>query len=75
MGITMVVVGCIPAVISGAFTGFIPNNLNEGNVDYVFYAYIGCGALLLFAYWGIALPENLPMQSLLDTERAVEQRE
>lgn len=68
MGVTMVVVGCIPAVISGAFTGFIPNNLNEGNVDYVYYAYISCGLLLLFAYWGIALPEN-PVQSLLDVEK------
>jgi len=72
MGITMVVVGCIPAVISGAFTGFIPNNLNEGNVDFVFYAYSGCGVLLLFAYWAIALPENTTRaQSLLegDVER------
>merc|ERR1711957_864166 len=69
MGVTCVVLGTLPAVISGAFTGFIPNNLNEGNVDYVFYAYIGCGAALLFAYWGIALPENLQRgQSLLRDE-------
>jgi hypothetical protein len=59
MGITMVVTGCLPAVISAGFTGFIPNNLNHGNVNYVFYAYIVVGVLLLFAYWAIALPERV----------------
>jgi hypothetical protein len=63
MGVTMVVMGCIPAVISGAFTGFIPNNLNHGNVDNVFYAYIVCGVLLLFAYWAIALPDKVRGQN------------
>jgi len=59
MGVTMVVMGCIPAVIGGAFAGFIPeNNLNNGNVNFVFYAYFACGVLLLMSYWLIALPER-----------------
>jgi dipeptide/tripeptide permease len=59
MGVTMVVMGCIPAVIGGAFAGFIPeSNLNNGNVNFVFYAYFACGVLLLVAYWLIALPER-----------------
>jgi len=59
MGVTMVVMGCIPAVIGGAFAGFIPNtNLNNGNVNFVFYAYFIFGVLLLMAYWAIALPER-----------------
>lgn len=59
MGVTMVVMGCIPAVIGGAFAGFIPDtNLNNGNVNFVFYAYFIFGVLLLMAYWAIALPER-----------------
>lgn len=58
MGFTMVVMGCMPAVVSGGFTGFIPNNLNNGGVNCVFCAYIGIGLLLLLAYWSIALPER-----------------
>jgi dipeptide/tripeptide permease len=59
MGVTMVVMGCIPAVIGGGFAGFIPDrNLNNGNVNFVFYAYFACGVLLLLAYWLIALPER-----------------
>merc|ERR1739845_22331 len=30
MGVTMVVMGCVPGVIEGALTGFIPNDLNKG---------------------------------------------
>jgi dipeptide/tripeptide permease len=68
MGITMVVMGCIPAVISAGFTGFIPNNLNNGDVNYVFYAYIVVGVLLLFAYWAIALPERVRLPTAAGME-------
>lgn len=68
MGITMVVTGCLPAVISAGFTGFIPNDLNNGDVNYVFYAYIVVGVLLLFAYWGIALPEKVRATDAPGTE-------
>jgi dipeptide/tripeptide permease len=64
MGVTMVVMGCMPAVISGAFVGFIPEeNLNNGNVNYVFYAFFAFGVLLLMAYWLIALPERQRVQA------------
>jgi dipeptide/tripeptide permease len=67
MGVTMVVMGCIPAVIGGAFAGFIPErNLNNGNVNYVFYAYFVFGVLLLLAYWLIALPERQRVQAVAD---------
>merc|ERR1712100_299904 len=65
MGVTMVVMGCIPAVIGGAFAGFIPErNLNNGNVNFVFYAYFVFGVLLLMAYWLIALPERQRVQAV-----------
>lgn len=61
MGVTMVVMGCIPAVIGGGFAGFIPErNLNNGSVNYVYYAYFIVGVLLLMTYWLIALPERTP---------------
>merc|ERR1712093_854764 len=65
MGVTMVVMGCIPAVIGGAFAGFIPErNLNNGNVNFVFYAYFVFGILLLMGYWLIALPERQRVQAV-----------
>merc|ERR1712048_1000575 len=58
MGITMVVTGCIPSVISGALGGFIPNNLNLGDVNIVFIVFIVLSLVLLAIQWMIALPEK-----------------
>lgn len=58
MGITMVVTGCIPSVISGALGGFIPNNLNLGDVNVVFIVFIVLSLVLLAIQWMIALPEK-----------------
>jgi len=58
MGITMVVTGCIPSVISGALGGFIPNNLNLGDVNVVYIVFIVLSLVLLVVYWMIALPER-----------------
>merc|ERR1711879_523674 len=58
MGVTMVVMGCIPAVISGALGGLIPNNLNLGNVNVVYIVFIVLSLVLLAIYWVIALPER-----------------
>merc|ERR1711998_200446 len=58
MGVTMVVMGCIPAVISGASSGFIPNDLNLGNVNIVYIVFVALSLVLLAVYWVIALPER-----------------
>lgn len=58
MGITMVVTGCIPAVISGGLSGFIPNDLNLGNINIMFIIYIVLSLILLAVQWMIALPEK-----------------
>jgi dipeptide/tripeptide permease len=58
MGVTMVVMGCIPSVMEGALCGFIPDNLNVGNVDMVFYVFIALSLILLVVYWCVALPEK-----------------
>lgn len=58
MGVTMVVTGCIPSVISGALGGFIPNDLNLGDVNIVFIVFIVLSLVLLAIQWVIALPEK-----------------
>lgn len=58
MGITMVVQGCLPAVFEGAFTGFIPTDLNLGNVNIVYILFIVLSLVLLVMTWFIALPER-----------------
>jgi len=59
MGVTMVVMGCIPSVISGGLAGFIPNNLNKGNVDVVFIVFIVLSVILLGVYHLIAIPDKV----------------
>merc|ERR1711998_674035 len=59
MGITMVVMGCIPAVISGSLAGFIPNDLNKGNVDVVFILFIVLSLILLAVYHMIKIPDRV----------------
>lgn len=58
MGVTMVVQGCLPAVFEGAFTGFIPTDLNLGNVNIVYIVFIVLSLVLLVITWLIALPER-----------------
>jgi len=59
MGVTMVVMGCIPSVISGSLAGFIPNDLNKGNVDVVFVVFIVLSVILLGVYHMIAIPDKV----------------
>jgi len=59
MGFTMVVMGCIPSVVSGSLAGFIPNDLNKGNVDVVFIVFIVLSIILLGMYHMIALPDKV----------------
>merc|ERR1719265_460552 len=59
MGVTMVVMGCIPSVISGSLSGFIPNDLNKGYVDIVFGLFIVLSLILLGVYHMIALPDKV----------------
>jgi len=59
MGVTMVVMGCIPSVISGSLSGFIPNDLNKGNVDVVFGMFIVLSLILLGVYHMIAIPDKV----------------
>jgi dipeptide/tripeptide permease len=59
MGFTTVVMGCIPAVISGATSGFIPNDLNKGKIDIVFILFIVLSIILLGGYHLIAIPDKV----------------
>jgi dipeptide/tripeptide permease len=69
MGVTMVVMGCIPSVISGSLSGFIPNDLNKGNVDIVFIMFIILSLILLAVYHMIAIPDRVrEAPPLLDQE-------
>jgi len=69
MGVTMVVMGCIPSVISGSLSGFIPNDLNKGDVDVVFIMFIVLSLILLAVYHVIAIPDKVrEAPPLLDQE-------
>jgi dipeptide/tripeptide permease len=72
MGVTLVVMGCVPGVIEGTLTGFIPNDLNKGNVDVVFILFIVLSLILLGLYHMIAIPDKVrtvgQSPSLLDVE-------
>lgn len=73
MGVTMVVMGCIPSVISGSLAGFIPNDLNKGNLDIVFILFIILSIILLGVYHLIAIPDKVrtvghPPPPLLEQE-------
>lgn len=59
MGFTMVVMGCVPGVIEGTLTGFIPNDLNKGNVNIVFILFIILSVILLGLYHMIAIPDKV----------------
>jgi len=59
MGVTMVVMGCIPSVISGSLSGFIPTDLNRGNVDIVFIIFIILSLILLGVYHMIKIPDKV----------------
>jgi len=59
MGLTLVVMGCIPAVVEGSLTGFIPNDLNKGDVNIVFFIFIVLSLILLAVYHMIALPDKV----------------
>jgi dipeptide/tripeptide permease len=59
MGVTMVVMGCVPGVIEGTLTGFIPNDLNKGNVNIVFILFIVLSLPLLGLYHMIKIPDKV----------------
>lgn len=59
MGITMVVMGCIPSVISACLSGFIPNDLNKGNLDVIFIMFIVLSGILLAVYHVVAIPDKV----------------
>merc|ERR1712232_660189 len=59
MGVTLVVMGCVPSLISGSTSGFIPTNLNTGDVDIVFIIFIVLSVILLGLYHLIAIPDKV----------------
>jgi dipeptide/tripeptide permease len=59
MGVTVVVQGCIPAVVGGTSAGFIPTDLNKASIDIVFIIFIGLSIILLGIYHLIAIPDKV----------------
>jgi len=58
MGFTLVAMGCVPSVITSVFSGFVPNDMNSGPVQWCYMANNIVSILLLLAYFFIAIPDK-----------------
>jgi len=59
MGFVLVAQGCVPSVITSAFSGFVPDDMNSGPVQWCYTANNIVSILLLGAYFFIAIPDKI----------------
>jgi len=72
MGFALVTMGCTPSVITAVFSGFIPQDLNQGNVIWCYVANIVVSLVLLCAYFFIAIPDKvIHAADAPDAERSI----
>jgi len=58
MGFTLIAMGCTPSVITAIFSGFVPNDMNNGPVIWCYLANNSVSIVLLIAYFFIAIPDK-----------------
>merc|ERR1712176_295844 len=71
MGFALVAMGCTPSCITAVFSGFVPSDLNSGPVIWCYVMNNVVSVVLLFAYFGIAIPDKDRTAALLDAENTV----
>jgi len=63
MGFTLIAMGCTPSVITAIFAGFVPTDMNDGNVIWCYMANNMVSIILLIAYFFIAIPDKVERRS------------
>jgi len=63
MGFTLIAMGCTPSVITAIFAGFVPTDMNDGNVIWCYMANNMVSIILLIAYFFIAIPDRAERRS------------
>jgi len=63
MGFTLIAMGCTPSVITAIFAGFVPTDMNDGNVIWCYMANNMVSIILLVAYFFIAIPDKVERRS------------
>jgi len=59
MGFTLVAMGCVPSVITAVFSGFVPDDMNDGPVIWCYVINSAVSLILLGAYFLIAIPDKV----------------